>query len=149
MSTDLDAVIKNVAAKNGVGLYKDDPVMVLVTIINQLTEDQQAGIVAALEKYREVHADMALRWHTDAAKAANKILNAALDAGRVEMAKGMSAGAAQIVRIVNETSAATLAEQQAEWARLVGEIKCFSYWVMGSACAVLIGAAVVLAYVVK
>jgi hypothetical protein len=146
MSTDLDAVIKNVAKEHGVGLYKDDPVMVLVTIINQLTEDQRAGVVAALEKYREVHSDIALRWQADAARAANKILNAALDAGRAEMAKGMSAGAAQVVKIINEASAAAMAEQWAEGAKLIAEMKRFAYWMIGTACALVAGAVILAAW---
>jgi CHASE3 domain sensor protein len=140
MSTDLDAVIRNVAKKNGVGLYRDDPVMVLVTIINQLTEDQQAGVVAALDKYREVHSDLALRWQADAARAANRILNAALDAGREEMAKGMSAGAAQVVRIVNEANASALAEQRKEAEKLIGGMKRFAYWMLAAAGAIMLTA---------
>jgi hypothetical protein len=140
MSTDLDEVIRNVAKKNGVGLYRDDPVMVLVTIINQLTEDQQAGVVAALEKYREVHSDIALRWQADAARAANRILNAALDAGREEMAKGMSAGAAQVIRIVHEASASSLAEQRKEATKLIDGMKRFSYWMLAAAGAIMLTA---------
>jgi RPA family protein len=138
MSTDLDEVIRTVAKKNGVGLYKDDPVMVLVTIINQLTEDQRAGVVAALEKYREVHSDIALRWQADAARAANRILNAALDAGREEMAKGMSAGASQVVRIANEASASALAEQRKETEKLLGGMKRFAYWMLAAAGAIML-----------
>lgn len=146
MSTDLDAVIRNVAKKNGVGLRKDDPVMALVTIINQLTEDQQAGVVAALEKYREVHRDLALRWQADAARAANKILNAALDAGREELSKGMSAGAAQVVQIVTEANASTLAEQRKEAEKLIGGMKRFAYWMLAAASGIMLAALVMAAW---
>jgi hypothetical protein len=145
MSTDLDAVIKNVAKENGVGLYKDDPVMVLVTIINQLADDQRAGVVGALEKYREVHEDIALRWRTDAGKVAGKILNAALDAGRAEMAKAMSAGAAQVVRIVNEATEAALVKQRVEVGRMIRDLKVSVYLTAVGTFALAVGA-VLMAY---
>ena len=147
MSTDPDAVIKRVAQENGVGLHKDDPVMGLVTIINQLTEDQRASVVGALESYKEVHSGIALRWQADAARAANKILNAALDAGRSEMAKAMSAGSAQVVRIVNEAVDATLAKQKAEGNRVIREMKATSYLTLAGSF-VLMAGALIMTYMV-
>ncbi len=141
-ATSLDGIIERVAKENGYALLKDDLQMVLITIMNQIAEDQQAGVVAALEKYREVHSDIALRWQTDAAKAANKILNAALDAGRAEMTKTMSAGSAQVVRIVNEASAAVIEKERAEGERLIDGMKQFAYLMTAVACAALAGATV-------
>ena len=66
-ATSLDGIIERVAKENGYALLKDDLQMVLITIMNQIVEDQQAGVVAALENYKEVHSDIALRWQTDAA----------------------------------------------------------------------------------
>ncbi len=139
-ATSLDGIIERVAKENGYALLKDDLQMVLITIMNQIAEDQQAGVVAALERYKEVHSDIALRWQTDAAKAANKILNAALDAGRAEMAKGMTAGSAQVVRIVNEAADAALAKQRAEGNRLIREMKVTAYLTMAGSFALAAGA---------
>ncbi len=147
-ATSLDGIIERVAKENGYALLKDDLQMVLITIMNQIAEDQQASVIAALESYKEVHSDIALRWQADAARAANKILNAALDAGRTEMAKAMSAGSAQVVRIVNEATDAALAKQRAEGDRLLREMKRLAFWVMGIACSVSVGAAI-LVYAMK
>ena len=143
--TSLEGIVERVARENGYALLKDDLQMVLITIMNQIAEDQQAGVVAALESYKEVHSGIALRWQTDAAKAANKILNAALDAGRAEMAKAMSAGSAQVVRIVNEAADAALAKQRAEGNRLIREMKVTAYLTMAGAFALAAGA-VMMAY---
>ena len=140
MTTDPDAVIKNVAAKNGYGLHKDDALMLLVTIVNQLTEDQQAGVAAALEKYRDVHEGLAHKWRQDAAATANKILNTALDAGRAAMAKGMNEGAAQVVAMVADATKTALAEQQAAILEMVMEMKRFTIWVMAATGVALAGA---------
>ncbi len=144
-ATSLDGIIERVAKENGY-LLKDDLQMVLITIMNQIAEDQQAGVVAALESYKEVHSDIALRWQTNAAKAANKILNAALDAGRAEMAKGMTAGAAQVVRIVNEAMDAVLTKQRAEGNRLIRELKVTAYLTMAGSLALMIGAVIMTYY---
>ena len=141
-TSDLDKMVKRVASENGFGLHKDDPEMVLVTVINQIIEDQQVGVVAALEKYREVHEDMAVRWRHDAAGVANKILNAALDAGRAEMAKGMSAGAAQVVRLVNEATAAALAEHCKTNLEAVREMRRYTILILSATAVALAGAVI-------
>ncbi len=138
--TSLEGIVERVARENGYALLKDDLQMVFITIMNQIAEDQQAGVVAALERYKEVHSGIALRWQTDAARAANKILNAALDAGRAEMAKAMSAGSAQVVRIVNEATDAALAKQRAEGNRLIREMKVTAYLTMAGSFALAAGA---------
>ena len=131
--TSLEGIVERVARENGYALLKDDLQMVFITIMNQIAEDQQAGVVAALERYKEVHSGIALRWQTDAARAANKILNAALDAGRAEMAKAMSAGSAQVVRIVNEATDAALAKQRAEGEKLIRKIEKLAICLIGIA----------------
>ena len=138
--TSLEGIVERVARENGYALLKDDLQMVFITIMNQIAEDQQAGVVAALERYKEVHSGIALRWQADAARAANKILNAALDAGRAEMAKAMSAGSAQVVRIVNEATDAALAKQRAEGNRLIREMKVTAYLTMAGSFALAAGA---------
>ena len=138
--TSLEGIVERVARENGYALLKDDLQMVFITIMNQIAEDQQAGVVAALERYKEVHSGIALRWQTDAARAANKILNAAFDAGRAEMAKAMSAGSAQVVRIVNEATDAALAKQRAEGNRLIREMKVTAYLTMAGSFALAAGA---------
>ena len=142
MSTNLDAVIKNVASINGAGLEKSDALMVLVTIINQLTEDQQAGVVTALEKYKEVHEGIALRWRTDAAKVADKFLNAALTTCRAETSKSMIAGANQIIKLINDTLSAALEEQRAEAREMMKNMRTLTTWMMGSVVGALVMALV-------
>jgi hypothetical protein len=138
MSLDLDEVIKNTAAKTGYGLHKDDPQMALVEIINQLTDHQQADVVAALEKYREVHEGLALQWRGDARNVANSILNAALDAGGKAMSKGMSEGAAQVVALVSEANRKALEEQREALTGLLYDMKNFALWMIVTAFAVIV-----------
>lgn len=131
MSTDFQEMIKEVAVKNRVGLERDDPIMVLVTIMNRIVEDAQTSLAAALEDSRTISEETALGWREDANKRANEILNAALNAGREAIGKGMSEGAAKVVVMIRNASAAMLEEQKAAMQKSMMDMKKWIYMLMG------------------
>ncbi len=138
--TDIKDVVRDAALKNRVGLKDDDPVMVLVTIMNRIALDWQDCLNAALEGYKNEHEMLAARWRKDATKRAEIVLNAALSAGREAMAKGMSEGAEKVLLLLQkearEDIRLSLMEQKAELQRATGEFKRFiTYMLIGCAAA--------------
>lgn len=127
--TDFEDVIREAALKNGFGLEKSDPQMVLVTILNQIVEDWQRSMDGALEKYRNEHEEMAHRWRTNAAAQSEKVLNVALNAGREAMAKGMNEGSEKVLKLVRghveDVLRDALAEQKAELQKATDEFKAY------------------------
>jgi hypothetical protein len=88
-----EAIIANIAAKHGIALGRDDPVLILHTLNERLLEDSAAAQEAALEHFRQELEAIAQRWGEDARGKAEKTLNAALAVSRDAMMKGMQAGA--------------------------------------------------------
>lgn len=139
--TDIKDVVRDAALKNRVGLKDDDPVMVLVTIMNRIALDWQDCLNAALEGYKNEHEMLAARWRKDATKRAEIVLNAALAAGREAMAKGMSEGAEKVMLLLQkearEDIRLALMEQKAELRKATGDFKRYvTYILIGCAAAV-------------
>ncbi|MCC8108312.1 MAG: hypothetical protein LIQ30_04550 [Planctomycetes bacterium] len=130
MTTRLEDVIRDAALKNRVGLREDDPVMVLVTIMNRIAEDQTANSTAAMENHRTIFQEIALAWRTDATERANQILNAALDAGRKAMAKGMTEGGTKVMALVRDETESMLSEMAAASARMERAMEAHRKWVV-------------------
>lgn len=146
--TDIKDVVRDAALKNRVGLKDDDPVMVLVTIMNRIALDWQDCLNAALEGYKNEHETLANRWRKEATKRAEIVLNAALAAGREAMAKGMSEGAEKVLLLLQkearEDMRLALMEQKAELRRAMGDFKRYaSYMLVG--CAAVVSAVVLAA----
>ena len=102
--TNIEDVVRDVALKNRQSVKEDDPVMALVTIMNRIALDWQSSLDRSLEAQQEAHEELAHRWRAGATKRAEKILNAALEAGREAMAKGMTEGAEKVLELMQERS---------------------------------------------
>jgi pyruvate-formate lyase len=99
---DIEDVIKAVALKNNQAVEKDDPIMALITIMAKIAEDWQATMDASLEDHLTKHEEMAARWRKNTPAQVNKVLDAAIAAGKETMAKSMSEGAEKVMAIVRE-----------------------------------------------
>ncbi|MDR1518999.1 MAG: hypothetical protein LBU23_02500 [Planctomycetota bacterium] len=145
---DPDEVIREVALQNGQGLLRDDPVMMLVTIMNCVAkayDEHNEGLVVKyaglLTEYRQFHQEAALQWRNDARDYANTALNAALDAARDNAAAVMSEGAARIHAMIGDSlgrqMAACLADQKKEFRKL----EKYLAWMAAATGAALLAAA--------
>lgn len=102
MKTDLNAIIKNVAVRNGAGFVKNDAVMQLVTVIDtimenyttQLTEHQKALLVSFSEKIEEG----LLRVTTDMSANTKNSVNAVTEYAKGILPQVMTAGATEAVK---------------------------------------------------
>ena len=93
MADQVEELIKEIAAKHGIAVSRDDPILVLQTINNRLMQDSSKAQQAQLDQYKEELEALALRWGTDAKDKAERILNAALTASKGAMDKAMQENA--------------------------------------------------------
>ena len=138
---DFDKVIRDAATKNGVVIKKDDEVMLHATVLNNMLDDLDASMKAALEVYKSGHEGIALRWRADAEASAAKILDAALEAGREAAAKIMDEGAGKVVSVIHEELTSAILHQKAELDAATSAIKRYSFYMLFTAGAML-GAAI-------
>jgi len=89
----IEAIIKEIAAKHGIAVGRDDPILILQTINEKLMRDSAVAQQAILNTFKEELEDIAHRWGDDAKNKAERTLNAALLASREEMMKVMQEGA--------------------------------------------------------
>lgn len=102
MKTDLDAIIKTVAVRNGAGLKKSDAVMQLVTVMdsileshtNQIAEQQKALLTSFSEKLEE----SLLRVTQDTNTSTKSSVNAVTEYAKGILPQIMTAGATEAVK---------------------------------------------------
>ena len=116
MADQVEELIKEIAAKHGIAVSRDDPILVLQTINNRLMQDSSKAQQAQLDQYKEELEALALRWGTDAKDKAERILNAALTASKGAMDKAMQENA-------KSTAATVRAEVDAALGRVAGKVK--------------------------
>lgn len=116
MADPVEELILEIAAKHGIAVSRDDPILVLQTINNRLMQDSAKAQQVQLDLYKEELEALALRWGNDARNQAERTLNAALAASKDAMWRSMQEGA--------ETSAASIrAEIDAALARVAAPIR--------------------------
>ena len=93
MSDKIEAIIKEIAAKHGIAVGRDDPILILQTINERLMQDSAAAQQETLNRFKEELESIAHRWGEDARSKAERTLNAALVASKAAMMNGMQDGA--------------------------------------------------------
>lgn len=141
--TDYKDVIREVALKNRASIQEDDVLMVVVTVMNKIVDDQIAALTGALQGHRDECQGIALAWREDAANRANQILNVALDAGRQAMAKSMHEGAVKVVDLVRGEYGAVMAEQKAELTKAVADFRRYANVVTAAVGVGLVGSVLI------
>ena len=116
MTDQVEELIREIAAKHGIAVSRDDPILVLQTINMRLLEDSSKAQQAQLDQYKEELEDLAQRWGNNAKAKAEKILNAALGASKSAMAELMQEGA-------RVTAAGVSAEIDAALKRIAGPMQ--------------------------
>jgi Transcriptional activator TraM len=80
MADSIDELVKDIAAKHGVAVGRDDPIMILQTVNARLLDDSAKAQQAMLERFKEELEALSSRWSSDAKEKAERVLNAALAA---------------------------------------------------------------------
>ena len=76
----IEETIKAIAARHGIAVSRDDPILVLQTINDRLMQDSQAAQQEILEGFKSELEAIAHRWGEDSKGKAERTLNAALAA---------------------------------------------------------------------
>jgi hypothetical protein len=93
MADQVEELIKEIAAKHGIAVSRDDPILILQTINARLMQDSAKAQQVMLDQYKEELEALALRWGNDAKAKAERILNVSLAASKEATAKLMQEGA--------------------------------------------------------
>ncbi|MCZ2802838.1 conjugal transfer protein TraM [Vibrio alginolyticus] len=86
MSDKIEETIKEIAAKHGIAVGRDDPILILQTINDRLMQESTAAQQANLDAFKSELEEIAHRWGDDAKNKAERTLNAALAASKEAMA---------------------------------------------------------------
>lgn len=116
MSDQLEDLIREIATKHGIAVARDDPILVLQTINNRLMQESSKAQQDLLDRYKEELEALALRWGDDAKLKAERILNAAVSAGKEEIQGIMEKSAASAALAISR-------EMEAALERTLGEIR--------------------------
>jgi hypothetical protein len=118
MTTDkIEETIKEIAAKHGIAVGRDDPILILQTINERLMQDSAAAQQEILDHFKEEMEAIAHRWGDDAKNKAERTLNGALTASREAMMETMQEGskvAAESLRRELESTTTRLASSVRE-----------------------------------
>ena len=100
MTDPVEELIREIAAKHGIAVSRDDPILILQTINTRLLQDSAKAQQVMLDQYKEELEALALRWGNDARDKAERILNASLTASKGAMVKVMQEGAREAAGVV-------------------------------------------------
>ena len=99
MADPVEELIREIAAKHGIAVSREDPIFVLHTINQRLLQDSARAQQAMLDQYKEELGAIAQAWGNDAKAKAERVLNAAMTASKEAAAKIMHEGATATVGI--------------------------------------------------
>lgn len=116
MTDQTEELIKEIAAKHGIALAPDDPILIVQTLNDQLLKNSAKAQQLQLNTFKEDLSRLAKQWHYDAKEKAERILNVSLAATKDAMGKIMEEGG-------NSTAAFVRSEVDAALDRLAAPIK--------------------------
>jgi len=82
MADKIEETIREIAAKHGIAVGRDDPILILQTLNEMLLRDTALAQQNILDQFKEELEAIAFRWGEDARNKAERTLNAALQASR-------------------------------------------------------------------
>ena len=97
MADQMEELIKEIAAKHGIAVSRDDPILILQTINNRLLQDGAKAQQAQFDEFKQEMEALSLRWGNDAKGKSERILNAALAASKEAMWETLQNGATTTV----------------------------------------------------
>ena len=97
---EIEQTIKEIAAKHGIAVGRDDPILILQTLNNRLMQANQKAQQEMLDQYKSELESISLRWSNDAKEKAERILNASLDASQAAMEQLMRASVKEMVSMI-------------------------------------------------
>lgn len=100
MADKIEEIIKEIAARHGIAIGRDDPILMLHTINAQLMRENTEIQQEILDHFKSELEEIAQRWGDDARNKAERTLNAALTVSRDAMLENMQAGGEKAAAII-------------------------------------------------
>lgn len=100
MTDKIEETIKEIAAKHGIAVGRNDPILVLQTINERLMQDSATAQQDILDRFKEELESITHRWGDDAKNRAERMLNAALAASKAAMSRTMQEGATAATEVI-------------------------------------------------
>ncbi len=104
----LDETIREIAARHGIAVGRDDPILVLHTLNERLLQDSAAAQQELLEHFQQELESLRHRWGVDARQQADRTLQSALDGSREAMRAMQQEGAAAAAQAIRQETEALL-----------------------------------------
>lgn len=104
----IEELIREIAARHGVAVSRDDPIMILHTLNEQLAKDTEAAQRQLLEGMRSELEEIAFRWGEEAKGKAERILNAALEGASTAMQANLDKQSSQTVAAIESATTRAL-----------------------------------------
>lgn len=95
--SDVEDLVREIAARHGVAVGRDDPILILHTLNERLAADTAAAQEALLRRWQEEQEIFLARWEETARRQAQSYLTAALEAAAGAMDARMGAMAEETV----------------------------------------------------
>jgi Fe-S cluster assembly ATPase SufC len=140
MTEQVDKLIAEIAARHGIAISRDDPIMVLQTINSLLLHETARSQQDQLDQFKQEMEALTLRWEGDSKNKSERILNAALAAGKDAMWKTMQDGAGAASIAMRAEIDAGLGQAHA----LIRSARRIVLIGMAASCFTLLAAAIVL-----
>ncbi|GAN31441.1 TPA: conjugal transfer protein TraM [Legionella pneumophila] len=112
MSEKLDKIVQDIAVKHGVLLGKDDPILMLQTMNEQLIEENRKAQQDLLRLFQEEMEDISSRWKDDAKEKSEKVLNAALASSKEAITRLLHESTKESVQTIKKLISDSLNEAQ-------------------------------------
>ncbi|WP_335903291.1 hypothetical protein [Shewanella algae] len=97
----IDIILSEVSKRNGVTISRDDPVMILNTILEIYSEEQSKKQDKLISDFSEKIESISNRWEGDARIKAEKILSAALTQASIEAENTVRDASNQFIERLN------------------------------------------------
>lgn len=110
MSGKLNEAIQDIAVKHGVILGKDDPILMLQTMNENLLEENRKAQQDLLAQFKEEMELISSQWKDDAKEKAEKVINAALVGSKEAMARLLQESTSESVQVMKKMISDSLVE---------------------------------------
>ncbi len=137
---ELEEMIKEIAARHGIAVGRDDPILILQTLNNRLMLANQKAQQKMLEQYKSELESISLRWSSDAKEKAERILNVSLDASKAAMEQLLRADAKEVATTIKSEVDASINQIS----RPIKDANRIGLMNIAASCITLLAAAVLL-----
>ena len=106
----LDELIREIASKHGIAVGRNDPILMLYTLNEQLTRDMAQVQSEIIDTFKGEMEFVFQRWEGESSRLAENSLNAALAASREVMHQSMQEGAKMAGEAIKEELSNSLSQ---------------------------------------